>query len=477
AASLMHEKWVAGIPASHSHGEKLMKIQLNKLYEWLPEIDEEDAENRLIRMLYASDKDVIVINIHDESALPVRYPLDDFKALYNSGYLLEVDTDPFAYIHTPDHLLPEKYQVIRDKNYELIKTIIEAESGIGMYTRKSRGSLIRSVCQASGTSRKVLYKLLRKYWQRGQVKNALLPDYNRSGPKKGEANITVRKLGRKNAHELEVGERVGILITEREESLFERGINRFYIKGKLSLRETFRRILNEYFRKGMKEVDGILEPQLPPISELPTFRQFTYWYYDKYDRVKVKRKRLGESEYNRNHRALLSDATKGVQGIGAICEIDATPIPICLLSSLTGNPIKRPTLYLIKDVKSRMIVGYVITYEHASWEAARLAIETMARDKVELCAKYGITITEHDWPCIGMPKLIRGDRGEMESHNVDNLPSSILNTQIVNNPPYSPQMKGIVERAFWQFEVDVVSQLNGYIRKKKRGDKYDPCEK
>lgn len=62
-------------------------------------------------------------------------------------------------------------------------------------SRSTRGKLIQKRCEETGTPKKTLYKLLRQYWQRGCVPNALLPDYRNAGGK-GKKKVSTQKLGR-----------------------------------------------------------------------------------------------------------------------------------------------------------------------------------------------------------------------------------------------------------------------------------------
>ncbi|MBW4573588.1 MAG: hypothetical protein KME31_38255 [Tolypothrix carrinoi HA7290-LM1] len=47
--------------------------------------------------------------------------------------------------------------------------------------------------------------------------------------------------------------------------------------------------------------------------------------------------------------------------------------------------IGRPTLYLVIDVFSRLIVGFIVTLEPPSWLGAMLALENATADKVFFC--------------------------------------------------------------------------------------------
>ncbi len=50
-------------------------------------------------------------------------------------------------------------------------------------------------------------------------------------------------------------------------------------------------------------------------------------------------------------------------------------------------------IYLVADVFSRMVVGFYIGFENASYVTAMQALQVAMTDKVELCKQYGYEIT------------------------------------------------------------------------------------
>lgn len=61
---------------------------------------------------------------------------------------------------------------------------------------KVRAQRVEVVRQSGIASIATIYKLLRRYWQRGQNPNSLLPDYKKSGaPEKVERRVAREKLG------------------------------------------------------------------------------------------------------------------------------------------------------------------------------------------------------------------------------------------------------------------------------------------
>jgi hypothetical protein len=148
-------------------------------------------------------------------------------------------------------------------------------------------------------------------------------------------------------------------------------------------------------------------------------------------------------------------------GPGAQFQIDATISDIYLLSQFdASNLIGRPVLHIVVDAFSRMITGVGISLEGAGWNSAMMAIANMASDKVSYCGEYGIEIDESEWPCRHVPAVLRGDRGELESRNADNL-VNMLGIRVENCPAYRADWKGIVEQYFRTIDTNSVSLLPG----------------
>lgn len=100
-----------------------------------------------------------------------------------------------------------------------------------------------------------------------------------------------------------------------------------------------------------------------------------------------------------------------------------------------------------------------------------LALKNTTEDKVAFCKKYGIQITEKDWPTSGLSDSITGDRGPMKGYNADNLVHG-LNVTVSTLPPYRADWKGIVEQLFRLMNIRVILQLPGALNPdKERGDR------
>ena len=88
-----------------------------------------------------------------------------------------------------------------------------------------------------------------------------------------------------------------------------------------------------------------------------------------------------------------------------------------------------------------------VTLDNASWNQALLAIKNSAEDKVAFCRRFGVEITEEQWPCHHLPSVLIADNGEVGGKGVESLISE-LGIMVENCPPYRGDLKGIIEHAF-----------------------------
>lgn len=454
-----------------------MNLLKNCLIEWLPIY--EDASSSIERVLYIEDQKglLVTIDISIKNALPIKRRYEEVSQAIENGFAKILSKDPYSAKITPEEDIQQKHKIRRDEAYEIIKEIIELE-GINQYLPWKRGKIITKIASKTGKSKQHIYDLLRRFWQYGQTKNALLPLYKNSGaPAKKRLGHSVNqpKLGKPSNKSKKIGKKIGIRITKDIEMKFRRGAKRFYDKKnkRKSLKKAFQRILETYFHIGYELKDGILIPILPPAEELPTFQQFRYWYEKYYyDAAQSTNNRFGEKSFNLNSRELLGDATSIAFGPGSVYQIDATIADIYIVSWL--NRIKivgRPVIYVVIDVFSRMIVGVSVLLEGPSWYGAMLALDNVVEDKVGYCARHGITIHPDEWKGNALPEVILADRGEFEGYNVESL---INNFRIIvqNTAPYRADWKSIVERHFGiATEKFIKYSPGGVIKEKVRGDR------
>lgn len=436
-----------------------------------------EGENSTIRLLYIDKFNDItfVINIYGHSGLPKFFrpsALREDLAFERAQVLAE---DVWAR-GVAENELSEKEKTIRDFAWRVIEDLVKPENEPAVYYKKLRAPLISQAAEKFQIQEKTVYKYLRRYWQRGQVKNALLPDYKNSGGRGNERTPSELKRGRKRkfVDVLQIGE--GINVDENIKKIFRTAISQFYHNPKeISLRAAFNLMLKEYFVEDYENVGGVKKPVLIPPDQRPTYIQFSYWYNKEKNIEKDISSRKGRSAYSLTTRPITGSATSEVFGPGSRYELDATVADVYLVSRYNRSwIIGRPVVYIVIDVFSRLIAGVYVGLEGPSWLGAMMALVNATTNKQTFCLEYGIPIKEEQWFCHYLPDTILADGGELAGKAAESLANN-LNVRIETASPYRGDLKGIVERNFRTIHERVKPFLPGQIIKdanKRRGYDY-----
>jgi putative transposase len=454
----------------------IMEICLNMLIETEENKQSGEIEHLVERIvgILPDNETIFTMNIEGNKGFPIARSRTELVQSYEDGVLRVLTADPY-FSFQKEEAISESQKQQRDLAWDIVQQVL-TEAGQGIYFSDIRGDIISKIALKNKTSQKTLYSYLRRYWQRGCHKNAMLPDYSNSGGR-GRRRLSETefstKLGRPSLRSRISGENKGIRISKRIEQIFSLAINKFYLNRKqYSFKTTYEKMLFHYFKNGYEQIDGVLVPVMPPDNELPSLDQFYYWYKKHcQDKIKEQRSRRGDNEFNLNLRELKGDSTSLASGPGAVFMIDATIADVYLVSGFDRKRIiGRPVIYFVVDVFSRMITGFAVTLEGPSWAGASLALDNMVADKVEVCSKLGINIKPEDWNCHNLPEAIIADRGEFESHAA-NILVDIFNIRIHNTAPYRGDLKGIVERLFGIANEKFIRFLPGAVVKNVRGEK------
>jgi hypothetical protein len=440
----------------------------NMLIKWL---GDEASQDRTERILWIDPGRtyLFTFDMDDQTALPVRKKYEEIVQALNEAEAVVVCDDD-DYLLQPDEQFSKNQRQRRDENWSLIESIVNAE-GDAAFVPEKRGKLVEAVKERTGRAKRLLYDYLRRYWRAGQMKNALIPRYDRSGLKSDQpVKPGAAKRGLPRQH----SQHPGVNIDQNIKKRLEKGYNRFYASGECkTLAEAYRQTMITFFRTGQTvDEDGIIQPIVPPLEELPSLGQFKYHCHQSRNRLEVLVAREGQSRVGSDYSSKLGSAFLMAFGPGAWFLLDSTPADCLLVSSLNrSHVLGKPTLYFVKDLFSLLIVGFAVSLEEASWIAEVLAIQNATRDKVLLCQEYGITITTAQWSSHYLPVFMLNDRGEGESPQSSNLVNSI-GVQLSNTPPYRPDLKGPVELDFHLANHYALHQLpGGGPAPEKRGDK------
>lgn len=425
----------------------------------------EDDGGRTVRVLWlrADSAGAAIIDVLSEKALPIIVRVDALIQDLQEKRARLLNPDPYLVLAVEDALV-DSHKAIRNNAWASIKQLVEMEPDI--YRRDRRGKLLAVAMAEHKITLRTLYRYLRRYWQRGQTPNALLPDYGNSGGRGKERKNTGKKLGRPRVY----GDQHGINVTPDIRKVFRVAIDRYYaeVGSKFTLKGAYDEMIRKFFceRRIDPESGDVIHVPREAYAQagLPTHTQFRYWFEKDQDTLDVKRRRVGPRSYDKDMRGLLSTSAAETWGPGARYQIDATLADAYLVSRLKRDRIiGRPVLYVVIDVFSRMIVGVYIGLEGPSWVGAMMALANTAMDKVAYCRQFGREIEPEDWPCHHLPATLLGDRGEIEGRYIETLANN-YRVSIENAAPYRADWKGIVEQRFRLLPAKFKPYVPGYIQ-------------
>jgi putative transposase len=273
------------------------------------------------------------------------------------------------------------------------------------------------------------------YWQNGQNSMALLPRFNRCG--RPDKQVTGGR-GRGPAYGTKTYQ-----LTEADIAYFEEALKKHYwADGRATLKDTFELLLQErYFF-----LDGNKRSILLDAGQRPSYRQLQYYVKTNYTAEQRLRARKGNKDFELQDRSVLGTVLDDCMGVGHYYEADATIADVYLVASDDRQTIiGKPTVYLIVDRASRLIVGLYVGLENPSWVCAKQAVLFISEDKPALCARYGVEYVKTDWPAdMVQPQNYLVDLGEWNSKGGEQL-SKKLGINVAFVPARRADWKPIVE--------------------------------
>jgi hypothetical protein len=423
-----------------------------------------EPKARIIRLLWIHPMQsaAFVIDVNAQDALPELIQIEALQGDLQSGLAKLLTTDSFLPI-AEENSLPEHYKSKRNRAWAYMADLVSDEPCI--YYPSHRAKRIAE-CVASGlATRPTVYLHLRRYWQRGQTPNALLPDYANSG---GRGKTRQTNENTKRGRPRKWGDITGINVTEDIRKVFRVAIARYYVtQAKFTLIGAYDQMIKDFFCERTIDPETGCVTHTPKAvdktSGVPTFGQFNYWLEQDNDRLEVSRERLRPRVYDKDLRGLQGTSTAETWGPGARYQIDATIADVYLVSRIDRNKIiGRPVLYIVIDVFSRMIVGIYVGLEGPSWVGAMMALANTAADKQIFCKKNRKEISAEEWPCRHLPAILLGDRGEIEGSTIETLINN-FNVTVENAAAYGADWKGIVEQRFRLIPAKFKPYVPGYI--------------
>ena len=219
--------------------------------------------------------------------------------------------------------------------------------------------------------------------------------------------------------------------------------------------KNFRWALNKYYYSYLKHTvkgtyllmlkDKYTDRSGNLIDGYPPFHRFRYFYTKTKNEQNRIISREGLSNYKRNYRPLVNGGVNAFANSIGVGMFDSTILDIYLVNE-AKELVGRPYLTACVDAYSGLCCGYALTWEGGVYSIKCLLFNIIA-DKVALCKQFGIDITKDDWNCTKLPAIFMTDKGrEYTSYALEQITD--LGVNIVNLPPYRPDLKSCVEQFF-----------------------------
>jgi hypothetical protein len=167
--------------------------------------------------------------------------------------------DPYA-APTPPALLPQKYRDLQAKAWDIVADLHAHVPAL--YQPRERAALVAACAAAHGVSRPSVLRYLRRFWERGQTIDALVPDYGNSG---APGKTRGARAGVKRGRPRKSGDHPGLNTDAEMRATFRAAVARYAATHpEFSRRAAYRQMLQDYYRGR-------------PAADLPSFGQFSYW--------------------------------------------------------------------------------------------------------------------------------------------------------------------------------------------------------
>ena len=129
----------------------------------------------------------------------------------------------------------------------------------------------------------------------------------------------------------------------------------------------------------------------------------------------------------------------------AVAQVDHTPMDVIVVDEEHRQPIQRPSLTVVIDVCSRMVLGFTIYLEKPSAFTAGMAIAHAVLPKEHWLAGVGV---QAEWPCWGKMHTIHCDNAKEFRGSIIGRACQDHDIAIEHRPPREPRYGGHIERGF-----------------------------
>ncbi|WP_198036044.1 DDE-type integrase/transposase/recombinase [Cupriavidus taiwanensis] len=385
-----------------------------------------------------------------------------FVSLSEEGWPEAYETEQLRERFSPDYKGEDALEFVLEDPYALklridpsdeayermqwIADLVEGDALFDILVPSKRGRAIKAQVKKVGKSRPTISLHVKRFLARGMSASALQGDRENCGAP-GMGRNPTKKTGRRR--KTKAG--IGTPVNDSNRAILEVAAC-YAAVGKRTLQQGLDYINQHHCR------DWSVDARF-------TTDQLRYHIRKTRPVTQQIREKRGERHLNLKRRAFVGKTY--AYGPGAEFQIDATIGDVYLVSVFNrAKVIGRPTIYIVSDTFSRLIVGVSISLSPPSIEGAALAMESVITPKVLLCHEFGIEAKEEWWPSHHLPKKILADRGsEFISIRAWERVVNRLRIDVNNTAAFRPDWKSIVESRFNLVAAIWGESVPGYVEK------------
>ncbi|WP_322038011.1 integrase [Burkholderia cenocepacia] len=334
--------------------------------------------------------------------------------------------------------------------------------------RETRAKRISRCAEVVHVSQDTLYRVVRRFFQRGMIPAAAADDYDLCGGR-GKPRNWKRRPGRTATKRLLSASARNDEVQRLLQLTADYYLSFEYAKGKRA-QKTMEAALD--WMRATFLCDRVVYNERREMIELTlsrrivlTRRQLQYYIQQNYPYEVRRVRQAGKKRYTLHERPL-TGKLRNSRGPGERFHIDATIVDLYLVGNiLRTTVIGRPTLYLVIDDYSALVVGFYVTFDPPSWNGAMMALVNAVSPKVEFCRSLGVDITESQWPAHHLCEVLYADQGEVSSvHKACSLIKD-FRVELANAPAYRPDLRSVMERRFGIVPAIWSSLVPGIVEK------------
>lgn len=193
-------------------------------------------KGQMERIVFMDDVICYTISL-SKNEMPIKKLVSDIKQALKDGLLhicLEEKVNPIVW-----DKLSDKQKDMMDKAYQIVSDVFKRLKD-KVFSKDLRGQVIKEVAHEFAITIKSVYKYLKRYWQGGMNKIALVPHFKKCGAKGEEREPQDQALGRKREDDIE-----SFKVTDRVKKYFKSCLeSNFYSHKRLSLIKCYYLLLN-----------------------------------------------------------------------------------------------------------------------------------------------------------------------------------------------------------------------------------------